>query len=363
MLKILMRNRSDALQKPGGDTVLMERMRDGLQSIGHRVEFDLDFAADVRRYDLVHLFNLTLPDLIRPMAIEASAHGVPFVIHALQEDWPRFYNRALAAAIILEKYVSSGQPRDRLASALAMLRECPAAEKPLCPEAARAATILCTGEEEARLIGLTYPGTRTDVVHLAPGVVNSLDPGGPGEFRRAYGVEDFVLCVGRLEPRKNQLALLAALEDEDIPVVFADGGFSYAAEYASACRKFARRGRTLFTGRLSPQMLHSAHCAARVSCFPSWYELPGLAALEAACLGRNMVASPWGTLPDYLGNACRYVEPDDLTGLRKAVLEAWESPPSAALRSAAARFTWEKTVQAVESVYLRAAEGRNPVQK
>jgi glycosyltransferase involved in cell wall biosynthesis len=353
-----MRNRSDALRNPGGDTVLMERLREGLVLSGHKVDWDLDSTADSGGYDVIHLFNLTLPELVLPSAIEASAHGVPFVIHPLLEDWPRFHNRALGAAVILQKYVASGQMRARLDPALAMLRDCPPAGMPICAQAVQAASLLCTGEEELRTVERMYPGARTDLVPLGAWSA-SPDAKLPGEFPSAFGVTDFVLCVGRLEPRKNQLMLLAALEEEDITVVFADGGVSYDPAYAEACRNFARRGRTIFTGRMTAPMLASAYGTASVSCFPSWYELPGLATLEAARLGRNVVASPWGTLRDYLGNSCRYAEPDDYKGLRTAILEARDSLPSPDLRAAATRFTWENTVRATEAVYLRAA-GRIP---
>ncbi len=347
-----MRNRRDALTHPGGDTVLMENLRNELGCLGHRVDLDLENALDAGAYDLVHLFNLTLPNLISPLARDAVAKSVPFFIHALQEDWPRFLNQALAAAVVLEKYVGSGQRRERLAPALALLKECPAAEMPIATDAAKAAAVLCTGTQEVASVLRDYPAARARIVRLGTGT----NPSGPmdvaaAEFREAFGVEDFVLCVGRLEPRKNQLMLLAALEEDEITVVFADGGFAYARGYAEACRKFARRGRTLFTGRLPPRMLRSAYLAARVSCLPSWYELPGLATLEAALWSRNVVASPWGTIGEYLGQTCLYAEPDDFPGLRSQILKAWESPPSSALRAHAAQFTWARTVKETEALY------------
>ncbi|HKP95137.1 MAG TPA: glycosyltransferase family 4 protein [Fibrobacteria bacterium] len=349
-LRILMRNRRDAFSHPGGDTVVMERLRDGLQGLGHAVAFDLDAAADAGAFDLVHLFNLTLPGLIGPMARDALDKGVPFLIHALQEDWPRFLNQALATAVVLEKYVAAGQPRERLESTLAMLRECPAAEMPFCAEAARAAAILCTGAEEVATVRRDYPAARAPVIPLATGSHPAADAPG-ADFRSAMGGEDFVLCVGRLEPRKNQLMLLAALEDSDLTVVFADGGFAYAPEYAEACRKFRRRGRTVFTGRLPLPALVSAYRSARVCCLPSWYELPGLATLEAASWSRQVVASPYGTIADYLGDACLYAAPDDPDGLGARIREAWDRPAGPALRERAAAFTWARTAAETEKIY------------
>jgi glycosyltransferase involved in cell wall biosynthesis len=119
----------------------------------------------------------------------------------------------------------------------------------------------------------------------------------------------FILCVGRVEPRKNQLMLLLALQESDLPVVFADGGFMYQPEYFDMCKAFARKGRTVFTGRLSDELLVSAYRACRLHCLPSWYELPGLVSLEAASYGCTVIASPWGCLPDYLPDGCISVRP------------------------------------------------------
>lgn len=361
-----MRNRPDAQANPGGDTVLMTRLREELIRLGHHVEIDLTLSANVGAFDALHLFNLTLPQLLGPLSEDALSKGVPFLIHALLEDWPRYLNRSQAAALVLERYVASGQPRALLEDMLALTRDCPAAEIPACPGAAGAAAIVCTGSQEVEAVGWAVPGAKSVVVPLGSDLLNATQPGAetasegddPRAFRVAFGLEDFVLCVGRLEYRKNQLMLLAAMELDDLPLVFADGGFAYAAEYADACRKFKRKGRTVFTGRLSPALLRSAYRGARVHCLPSWFELPGLVSLEAALWTPQVVAGAWGTLEDYLGGHCRFVEPDDVPGLRRAVLEAWNAPPDPGLARAAAAFTWERTARAMVAIYLEMANRR-----
>jgi glycosyltransferase involved in cell wall biosynthesis len=366
--KILMRNRPDAVSHPGGDTVLMENLAGQLRLRGHTVQIDLECGADAAAFDIIHLFNLTLPELIAASAREAIGKGIPFLVHALHEDWPRFRNRCLATAVILEKYVAAGQPRGRLDATLALLGECPAADMPICPEASMAAAILCTGGEETATLLRHYPAARTRIVPLAAGSATGLERKGKDEgglsadaeadFRKTFGLGDFVLCVGRLEPRKNQLMLLAALEESDLTVVFADGGFSYAPEYTAACRKFSRRGRTVFTGRLTPALLQSAYRNARVSCLPSWYELPGLATLESALWGRQVVTCPYGTIGDYLGSSALYAEPDDPQGLGVRILESWDRTPDFSLRQRASEFTWARTARETEKVYLEIAEMR-----
>ncbi len=168
-------------------------------------------------------------------------------------------------------------------------------------------------------------------------------------FASAYGVADFVLCVGRLDTRKNQLMLLYALKDDDVPVVFVNSEIPQP-EYEELCRRFERRGRTIFTGRISREMLFSAYRAARVHALPSWIELPGLVSLEAAWFCCHVVASRWGTLGDYLGDRAFYCEPDDPTSLRETVMEA---PPAPSVPESLEKLTWEATVDQVCNAYDR----------
>ena len=64
------------------------------------------------------------------------------------------------------------------------------------------------------------------------------------------GVRDFVLCVARLEPCKNQLMLLEAMRDDPRPLVLVGGRVTYYAEYVALCRAFRRSGPTLILERL-----------------------------------------------------------------------------------------------------------------
>ncbi|MCA9773381.1 MAG: hypothetical protein KC466_13285, partial [Myxococcales bacterium] len=91
---------------------------------------------------------------------------------------------------------------------------------------------------------------------------------------------------------------------------------------------------------------------------PSWFETCGLASLEAAALGRNVVVSDRGYTRWYFGDEAFYVDPSNLASIRKGVLEAWEAPPQTTLAERVAReFTWERTAERTEAAYAKAAGG------
>jgi tetratricopeptide (TPR) repeat protein len=147
--------------------------------------------------------------------------------------------------------------------------------------------------------------------------------------------------------------LLKALEDSDLTVVLAAGGFSYQPEYDHAVRSFKRKGKTLILDRLSPEMLSSAYAAARVHVLPSWYELPGLVSLEAAAHGKNIVVTRTGTTADYIGDKAFYCLPGSEDSIASAVMAAYYAPVKPGVVDMARSHTWQKAVDSTIAAYER----------
>ncbi|MBX7138263.1 MAG: tetratricopeptide repeat protein [Oligoflexia bacterium] len=348
-IKVLMRNRPNALTQRGGDTVVMERIAENVRARGIEVTIDLDNTARLADYDLVHLFNFALPDLLRQQAQEVKSAGKPFVVSAMLEDIPTFHNQSIHVANMLQRYVSEGQRREWYRDnrvEIGRVPPCPAFENSWA--AANAAAVFVTGASEERVLKAYYPSV--NAVRITVGIDQEPNPG-PELFIKKYGIKDFVLCVGRLESRKNQLMLLKALEDSDLTVVLAAGGFTYQPGYEQHVRNFKRRGRTLVLDKLPPEMLASAYAAARVHCLPSWYELPGLVSLEAALRGCNVVAADNGTAFDYFEDKIFYCDPWSAESVKNAVIAAFHTPTPPDLKSLAASFTWERTVKNIIDTY------------
>jgi glycosyltransferase involved in cell wall biosynthesis len=358
-LRVLFCNRGNAFDMPGGDTVVMRRLKEGLERNGAVVELCGDpRVADMRPYDLIHAFNLTLPAVAEATARSAIVNNKPLVVTTLQEDFTRYLHKAAAAC----SWFASRAAADAVGrSAMLPLEAALAAAAPAplltSPLAGRAANLLfACGESEAALLRGWFGHDRTASVPFGSSVRDL--PVGPSLFEERFGVRDFVLCVGRVEPRKNQLMLLYALEQSAIPVVFADGGFTYQPGYLALCRTMKRRGPTVYTGRLTDELLVSAYRACRLHCLPSWYELPGLVSLEAALYGCGVAASSWGSLPDYLGDSVAWFEPDDPAGMRAIVESGFgRTDASAAVAAERARsFTWEFFVTRTLEHYERVVD-------
>lgn len=350
-LRVLMQNRPNAFEQRGGDTVLMEKAKVHLASLGVSVEFDLTGKKNPADYDLVHLFNFATPEITRVFAEKAVSARVPYVVTALYEDAPSFYNQKEAYFNALQDYVLAGQPSGRweeFARQATNVR--PSGYLDNSWTATHAAALIVTGENEKVAIRRDYPNVEA-IRSIQFGCEVAPYRDGGEQFIQKYGIKDFILCVGRLETRKNQLMLMKALENCELPVIFVDGGFTYQPAYAGLLKRFRRAGNTLFTGHLEPEMLMSAFCAARVHALPSWYELPGLVSLEAARYGCNVVVTDRGTARDYLGENAFYCNPDDPASIYNATLAAYYSPSSSLLQQKMEALTWEKSALQLKGVY------------
>jgi len=189
----------------------------------------------------------------------------------------------------------------------------------------------------------------------------------PDLFVKKYGLKDFVLYVGRIDPGKNVFKLLEACGNIDVPLVII-GGYNYwEPEYFEKCKKYAEGKKNIhFLGSFPSESeeLVSAYAAAKVFVLPSWLEIPGLSALEAGLAGCNVVITSRGSTTEYFKNYATYVNPASKEDIRKKVLDAFERPRTDNLRHFILNnYTWEKTATKTLDAYasaLRQQSRNNP---
>lgn len=350
-----MQIRPNAFTQRGGDTIVLERLSQGLAIHGHEVSVDVQGIKSPSDFDVVHLFNFATPAITAEFAARASKAGVPVVVTSLYEDIPAFHSQSHLAAQALMEYVQGGQQKHSWTLSLSDITSVPQAKRFPADEIVRCATaLLANGSGEAQALLRDFPNARR-IIEVPVGHDLGIKAG-PELFERTYGFRDFVLCVGRLESRKNQLMLLKALEDSPLTVVLAGGGFSYQPEYEAAIRAFKRKGRTIILGRVEEEMLSSAYAACRVHALPSWYELPGLVSLEAASHGKKIVVTRTGTTADYVADEAFYCLPWDPDSILSAVMAAYYSPKKDGLEELVSQFTWDSAVRGTIKVYEEVLE-------
>lgn len=197
-------------------------------------------------------------------------------------------------------------------------------------------------------------------------IVNGVDdvffePVAPALFRQRFGIDDpFVLCMGNIERRKNQLSLISALRGTGLHLVLA--GQEREADYAAQCR--AEADETVhFAGMLEHggPLQRSAYAAAAALALPSTLETPGLAALEAGAAGCALAVTREGCTREYFGERAAYCDPADVDDIRAAVLAAVAAGPDPALAQRIRdNFTWGHAARQLREVYSRILQTGRP---
>lgn len=174
----------------------------------------------------------------------------------------------------------------------------------------------------------------------------------PDIFRKKFNISGpFVLNVGNIEPRKNQLNLVRACRKAGLPLILI--GHNRDQAYAEACFNEMTEGMH-YLGPIDHNdiLLRSAFAACSVFCLPSTLETPGLAALEAAAAGAPLVVTGEGSTREYFADLCTYVCHDDAEGIAEALQGAIAHGRSGELREHInARFTWNKVASDLKAFY------------
>jgi glycosyltransferase involved in cell wall biosynthesis len=169
---------------------------------------------------------------------------------------------------------------------------------------------------------------------------NGVDPA----FSPGQGSHDYVLSVGAIQARKNQLAALEAAAAVGLPLVVA--GPAKDPDLASELRdRGARVEGYVETARLA-ELYRGAACLVQTSLFEGF----GLPVVEAMASGTPVVAVPDPALEEVAGGAAVLVDESELAaGIRTALAER-ERLVAAGLERVKA-FEWRAAAERTLAVY------------
>jgi glycosyltransferase involved in cell wall biosynthesis len=180
----------------------------------------------------------------------------------------------------------------------------------------------------------------------------------------------FILTVGDLLPRKNQIGLIQAFARlvKGFPqfnheLVLVGKGTWFAHKVSETARHSGVADRIRFLGYVPDEDLLQLYNACEVFAFPSLYEGFGLPVLEAMACGRAVVCSSASSLPEVADSAALLVDPRSADDMARAMadllLDSELRTRMERLGAArAAQFSWQKTAQITLDTFYRVAEGR-----
>lgn len=189
--------------------------------------------------------------------------------------------------------------------------------------------------------------------------------------RDRYSVSaPYILSVGDLQPRKNQIGLIRAFARlvHAYPhlkhhLVLAGKETWFADRVREAARESGVAERIHFFGFVSDRDLLQLYNACEVFVFPSFYEGFGLPALEAMACGRAVVCSNTSSLPEVVDGAAILFDPYAVDEIVRAIADLLLDAELRARMERlglqrAAHFSWQKTAERTLEVFREVAEPR-----
>jgi glycosyltransferase involved in cell wall biosynthesis len=177
----------------------------------------------------------------------------------------------------------------------------------------------------------------------------------------------FVLTVGDLQPRKNQIGLIRAFEElvlrnPQLPhrLVIVGKKTWFADRIIETGKNSRVADRIIYTGFVDDDELLQLYNACDMMVFPSFYEGFGLPILEAMACGRAVACSNTSSMPEVANAAAILFDPEDRSSVVRAMSDVLLD---AELRTRMERlgvqraslFTWQRTAQRTLDIYRQVA--------
>jgi len=145
------------------------------------------------------------------------------------------------------------------------------------------------------------------------------------EVRTRYKLpEHYIICVGTIERRKNQAAVVEALArlPEDFHLVIVGGhSTDYYNTVVETVRRFNAGHRVHILGKASFADFPALYANAEMSMYVSAFEGFGIPILESLCCDTPVITSNLSSMPEVGGDAALYVNPADIDDIvEKAML-------------------------------------------
>ena len=356
-MKISLLSRTNQHTKWGGDLKALTSLRAGLESLGAQAEI-VASCYDIGTTDFVFLTNTCL-DLRNDQKI-LELRGLSYGVIPFYEDATQFFSPSIGFFEYLRRCLYN-ETEDGITFSLEALEENPHLINyyGLPPRKSnivnydilkRARVCIANTPTEAKTIRRDCPTSNVKQVFLPPGFAEDFSPTSSEEFLSLTGLKskEYILQVGRLEFKKNQLGSIVASKDLDIPLVFiaTKGGYDW---YENACidaiLKWRKAPTIIIAESLSPKrekglqiipmpggkklsssMLQSAFFHAGLHLHPAFQELPGYTYFESTVLGIPTIGSSWATIKEYFippleDDRIEYCLPFDLPEIKRLILQ------------------------------------------
>lgn len=181
-----------------------------------------------------------------------------------------------------------------------------------------------------------------------------------GDFaRRVRTRENFILCVGTIEARKNHTLLyyaykLAAERGIDLPKLIIVGRHGWKTDdiYDIITTDPQIKETFVFMSDISDEELSWLYQNCQFSVYPSFYEGWGLPIAESIAYGTPCISSNTSSMPEIAGNLIRYFSPSSSEECLQEICRHLQSEEYAEAKKRIAKYrptSWDDTFRQVDN--------------
>lgn len=363
-MKVLMQSRSNFYTLRGGDTVQLLKTKSELEKIGIEVDISLELEPDLSGYDIVHLSNLTRIQETYIQMKNAKRQNKPIVLSTIywpteefekagQVGWRKMLNKLLdinkeERLKACYRYITSKEERNKATVELIKNKYTDMQKEVLEAVECCLPNSKIEIEKLEEVLGINIK----KYIVVPNGIDKDIVEGGNQNDTEFDKYQDAIICVGRIDTRKNQLNLVKAMDGSGKKLILVGAVSKNHVGYFEQIKPYLEKNEHFeYIPYIENERLYQLYKVCKVNALPSWFDTPGLVNLEAAAMGCNLAISDKGTTKDYFGELAYYCEPDDIDSIRKAVMQAWQAPRNPELkRVVLEKYTWEQAaIQTLKS--------------
>ncbi|MCE7507671.1 glycosyltransferase family 4 protein [Alloalcanivorax xenomutans] len=326
--------------RKGGLRTQVERTCEELSKIGVDVHFftGINFES-LKSVDLCHIFSMNSPTYFKALCLKKL--NVPIVYSSVM--WRESSPRIIRAALEVERLLPY-----KIFNDVVSCRDLSLISDVVLPNTQQEADWLVSAIGVDRSKIAVVPNGADD--HFLESTFSNNDfP----EYDR-----DFVFSSCVIYKRKNLIRLAKACKSLGYPLVLA-GPIEDELVKSKILSLCDDHFKVTFLGSLDNKshFMGYLYWRARVFALPSFYETPGISALESGLRGGNVVVTKVGGAQEYFGDLARYVDPYSQDEITREIRSAWNNPlddnekerVSSHIRR---NFSWAKVAEETKSIYM-----------
>lgn len=269
------------------------------------------------------------PDIWRRFGVTVHLRGDKVkIFHGLSHELPHGIPRSIKRVVtmhdlIVWRYPEFYKPFDRMVYRIKQRHSCRIAD----------AVVAISEQTKRDLIEyLHVPESKIKVIYQScdPMFWNAIPDSDIEYVRKTYNLpEKYIICVGSIEERKNQVAVVKAMTElpDDVHLVIVGknhGG--YQGTLTSAIRSHNLTQRVHILKDADFEDFPALYAGAVASAYMSFFEGFGIPILEAMCSGTPVVTSNVSSMPEAGGDAVLYADPKNPSEIAAQLKRIIEDP-------------------------------------